>query len=325
LIATPLIYKSIFKKRAAFDAAINPGLVDYSAVSSSYPRSVFSFTSSGEKLTGYSYDNPLSSKLVIVLPGIGSTADEYLFMDLAFYDAGYDVVSFDGYGLGASGGDYLKGMPEEAIDLESLLTYLASDQVFSKENIYLFGHSQGAYAACLALNHDYPQVKACVAVSGFNSSEETVLSFARRYVNFLADLSAPFVTSYQRQLFGDYSTLTAIGGINHTAIPFLICQGETDQMIKPDVEAIYHYKDQITNNSVSYYVGTGLQGSHDGILFSLEACSYQKEVSTEYEELKKQNNGSLTYEQKKDFMSKVDDAKYSQVNQELIEKAVKLF
>lgn len=323
VIATPLIYGAIFSKPAAFSPSLVPGLVDYEQVKSAYPRKNFFFQSAdGSKLMAYSYDNPSTDKTVIVLPGIGSSADAYLAQDLYFYDHGYDVVTFDQYALGSSEGTWERGMAEEAVDFGFLLEQLKAN---GKKEFYLFGHSQGAYSACVYLNEDHPEIKAVSAVSGFDSSEGTVLSFARDRVSFLADLSAPFVTSYQRGLFGARSSWRAVDGINRSGIPFLLSQGQEDETIRADREAITHFSSEITNPHVSFYSTSGLQGSHSGILYSLEADTYQKQVKADYLAYKKEEGGSLTSEQVAAFFSKVDDQKYSELNPELMAKTLALF
>jgi pimeloyl-ACP methyl ester carboxylesterase len=325
LIATPFVYKAIFKSPDPFDPAISAGLVDYSNLESTYPREKFTFTSSEKRIQGYRYDNPSSEKIALVLPGIGSTADEYLAQDLYFYDHGYDVVTFDQYGVGQSEGDWLRGMAQEAIDLGNLLTYLSANEATKSQSVYLFGHSQGAYAACVALNDAYPSVKAVAAVSGFDSSEDTVIAFAKRYVGFLADISGPFVTGYQRQLFGGLSTRKAHDGINKTAIPFLIAQGDDDETIPSETIAIYHYRDRIVNDKVSYYVGTGLEGGHETIMYSLEADAYRKELKTQYQALLKEYDNKIPYEKEVAFYETIDDAKYSDLNKDLMSEVINTF
>src|SRR5574344_758203 len=72
VVATPIIYDSIFPKVNSVDTSITPGLIDYSYIEKDYPRKKVTFTSEENKLNGYYYevDNPLG--LIIFSHGMSS-------------------------------------------------------------------------------------------------------------------------------------------------------------------------------------------------------------------------------------------------------------
>jgi pimeloyl-ACP methyl ester carboxylesterase len=323
LVAAPLIFNRIFAGEK-YDVSLTPGLVDYQSVAASYPRQTFTFPSSDVSLQGYFYDNPSSKRLVVVSAGIDDPADGYLSQEIYFYDQGYDVISYDGYGKGASGGSSLKGLPQAKRDLASLLTYLESS-AWVNEPVFLFGHSQGAYASAAILGEGFASVKALVAVSGFDSSEETVMAFARRKVSFLADLSWPYVTTYERYLFGEDSPLKASDQLNNSAIPALIAQGDADHTIPLESLSLYRHKDSCTDPNAQFRLFSGEQGGHSSILYSLGALAYQKEVATQYAELEKANPRGVNEETRRAFCDTIDDIRYSEVNPELMNGARDLF
>lgn len=323
LIATPLIFQRIFAS-SSYNVALTPGLVDYQSVASLYPRSDFSFPSDDVTLQGHFYDQPSSKRLVVISAGIDDPGDGYLSQALYFYNQGYDVVSYDGYGKGLSGGNSLKGLPQAKRDLTALLHYL-SQSVYQDEPIFLFGHSQGAYASAAVLGEGFSQIKALVAVSGFDSAEETVMDFARRKVSFLADLSWAYVTTYERYLFQEDSPLKASDKLNNSAIPVLIAQGDNDKTIPLNRLSIYRHKDTCQNPNASFRLFSGEQGGHASILYSLDALRYQKEVEAAYDALKEAHPEGLDEATKKAFFDQVDDARYSGLNDDLMGASIALF
>lgn len=323
LVATPLIFNRIFASEN-FDVSLIPGLVDYQDIAGSYPRSEFVFPSNGVQLQGYFYDNPNSQKCVVFSAGISDPADGYLSLESACYDEGYDVVSYDGYGKGKSGGNGKRGIPEAKEDLAALLSYLNTSP-WLNESLYLLGHSQGAYASASVMRDKPANVKAVAAISAMNSAEETVMEFARRKVSFLADLSWPYVTTYERYLFGEDSPRTAAEGLNISAIPALIAQGDEDKTIPLGSLSLYSHKDEITDPNVVYRVFSGEQAGHSSILYSLDALRYQKEVASSLETKEKEKGAALSEEELRTFYQSVDDRRYSTVNPDLLTSIFTLF
>jgi hypothetical protein len=320
---TPVIFDRIFSSES-FDPSLMPGLVDYQDIEADYPRQTFTFPSNGASLQGYFYDNPASKKCVVFSPGISDPADGYLSMETFCYDQGYDVVSFDGYGKGKSEGKNKRGLPEAKEDLSALLSYLKKSS-WSEEPLYLLGHSQGAYASACVMRDKPANVKAVAAISGFNSAEETVMEFARRKVSFLADLSWPYVTTYERYLFDSDSSRTAVEGLNISAIPALIAQGSEDKTIPLKSLSLYGHRTDIIDPKATYSLFEGEQGGHSSILYSLDALTYQKEVAADLEKKAKEKGGSLTAEELRIFYQGIDDRKYSAVNETLMASIFNLF
>lgn len=323
LVATPLIFNRIFASES-FDPSLVPGLVDYQDIRASYPRTEFSFLSHGAKLQGYFYDNPASRKCLIFSSGISDPADGYLSWESACYDQGYDVVSYDGYGKGKSEGKNKRGLPEAKEDLSALLAYL-STSAWAGEPLYLLGHSQGAYASACAMREKPANVKAIATISAMNSGEETVMEFARRKVSFLADLSWPYVTTYERYLFGSDSYLTAVDGLNISAIPALIAQGDADKTIPLESLSLYSHQKETTDPNAHYLLFSGEQGGHASILYSLAALQYQKEVTSAFEAKEKEKGAALTDEERRAFYQTIDDRRYSAVNPDLLAAVFTLF
>jgi pimeloyl-ACP methyl ester carboxylesterase len=305
LIGTPFIYQAIFSRKDSLEEEDALGAIDYSSLATSYPRSAFSFTVDGATLQGHVYDNPKSEKAIIIAPGMGSNEESYLTYVTGFYDAGYDILTYNDTGSFSSAGSSLKGFPQSIRDLQGLLNYLPELQGFSKETYGAFGHSWGAYAASHVLSPTCP-LKAVVAVSGCNTAEEAVLGSARRKVSILADLSWPFLITYQRLMFGELSSQSAVSTLNSVSTPVLVAHGKEDVTFPYEKESISSHQKEITNPNVSYYLGEGEEGSHSGILYSEKANAYRQSVQ-------------------KEKPRTVDTSLYNEVNPDLFQAALALY
>jgi hypothetical protein len=104
-----------------------------------------------------------------------------------------------------------------------------------------------------------------------------------------------------------------------------VAHGVDDKIIVFDKQAIIAKQKEIKNNNVKYYIGKGLQGTHNGIMFSNEAIIYQKEVSSELKLVEMKKGSKLTKEEISEFYKTVDHARYSEVNKELMDLIIKTF
>ena len=79
--------------------------------------------------------------------------------------------AYDATGNDQSEGQSNIGMEQGVIDLSAAIDYVEQDRELGRYPIALYGHSWGAYCVGAVLV-DHSEVKAVVAVSGFNSSAE---------------------------------------------------------------------------------------------------------------------------------------------------------
>jgi hypothetical protein len=152
-----------------------------------------------------------------------------------------------------------------------------------------------------------------------------IVDKAEQYVGKFSITAKPFFDTYQKYLFKDYVKYDVVKGINKSNIPVVVAHGVDDKIIVFDKQAIIAKQKEIKNNNVKYYIGKGLQGTHNGIMFSNAAIIYQKEVSSELKLVEMKKGSKLTKEEISEFYKIVDHARYSEVNKELMDLIIKTF
>ena len=237
---------------------------------------------------------------------------------------GYDVFSYDVTGTYDSKGDSTVGMCQSLVDLDGTLHYLKSQTAFSSMPLFLIGHSWGGYAVSSALSL-HKEVRACACIAPMNNGYTVMVEKGEQYAGKAALISKPVFNVYQKMLFGDYVEFSGVKGINSVDIPVLIAQGVDDKVITYNGQSITAHKSEITNPNVIYYDGVGTQGDHNNIWHSIAAANYQSEVASGLKKLQLEKGEKLTREEKAAYYSGIDHRLYSEVNQPLMDKIIRMF
>ena len=318
-------YNAVFSRYDRPDYALTAGLYCYSRLESSLERELRSFDSDGVRLQGYYYRAKAPKGLTVVCHGIHAGADDYLPIIEYMVNAGYSVFAFDYKGTYDSDGDSTVGMCESLVDLDHALEYIENTSEFDGLPITLIGHSWGGYAAASVLPLHKQRVVSCATIAAPNNGYTLILEKGAQYGGQLASKGIPevFLNVYQKILFGKYTEFNAVKGINSTDIPVLIAHGASDNVINMRLQAIYAHKLEIRKTGVEYYCATGDQGGHDTVWHSVASAQYQASLESEIKSLKKDKAKSR--EEKAAFFEKIDHRLYSEVNQELFDKIVKMF
>ena len=221
------------------------------------------------------------------------------------------------------------GMCTPLVNLDHALTYIKNDRQLSQYKLYLFGHSWGGYAATSVLSV-HKNICGCAAVAPFNSGYTLLVEKAEQYAGPLKDslvggFPKEFLDAYQGLLFKDYTKLTGVKGINSTDVPVFIAHGNRDFVISFHHQSVISHRNEIRQENVTYYVGTGAHAGHNTILHSARAVAYKKQVETELKRMKKEYDRELTQEEKAEFCKRVDHSLYSEVNLEMMQAILDMF
>lgn len=317
-------YDKIFERYERPDYNVTPGIMCVDRLDSKVKREEISFYSDDVLLKGNYFICKKPKGLVLMAHGLHAGGDDYLNIALYFLENNYNVFSFNYKGVYDSEGDSCVGFCESLIDVDNAIKYILSEDKFNKLPLFLFGHSWGAYAVGSVLSLE-EKVKACACVAGMSSGYRMIVDKAEQYVGKFSITAKPFFDTYQKYLFKDYVKYDVVKGINKSNIPVVVAHGVDDKIIVFDKQAIIAKQKEIKNNNVKYYIGKGLQGTHNGIMFSNEAIIYQKEVSSELKLAEMKKGSKLTKEEISEFYKTVDHARYSEVNKDLMDLIIKTF
>jgi dienelactone hydrolase len=324
-VASTIFVKVFYDARfARLNQAQYSGYLHYSDVSG-YPRTVITFNSGGNQLTGYIYGEENQKDLVVISHGLGYGAEDYLAQALYFVDHGWRVFTFDNTGVYQSEGKSQVGLSQAVIDLNAALGYIENDPSLGKLPIMLYGHSWGGYAVAAELNAD-PNITAVVSIAGFNTPNELILEDAKSEMGIFGYVEYPFLVKYQSRLFGDLAKLSAVDGINHTDTPVMIIQGNADESISYTGASIISHRAEITNPNVIFQTITAENhNGHKSMFKSDAAQNYAYQLNQEYKTIYEQYNGNIPDEVAVQFYGSIDKSLSSQLDENFMDGINRFF
>lgn len=246
----------------------------------------------GQQLAGYQYtkDDLQARGVVVLAHGLGG-GGQNTYMDLAdfFTSNGYYVFAYDVTGNDKSEGDSIKGLPQGIIDLDYALRYVKAAQVYAGLPIVLFGHSWGGYSVGGVLNC-HPDVKAAVAVAGFDSSVGMFEQEGGAMIGASIRLFLPYVSLYERVKFGKYAGYTASDGFGGTDAGIMIIHSRDDKTVltKNGYDIFFEMYGGDDRFSFVEYEDRG----HDSLYYSDAARSYLAQLYADYDDYAQANGRS---------------------------------
>ena len=290
---------------------------DYEDVCS---REMVSFRSGDNMLVGYIYGAENDKGLIVWSHGIGCGHEVYLDQILWLVSQGWRVFAYDGTGSGESEGSGFRGLAQSVLDLDAALDLTERDLRLAGLPTMLIGHSWGGYASAAVLHYGH-RVRAAVSISGYSDPMEMTDAGAEALLGkACSTMLYPFEWLYNRMLFGETSSLTAVDAINHSTVPLLIMHGEHDTDVSYDRCGIIAKQDQITNPEAVFETITGTYADHNSFFCSDEANAYRAERLSAYDALREQSGGKLTKEQMEAFKAETNRGLYNRCNSELMQR-----
>ncbi len=202
----------------------------------------------GQILTGYFYthDDVDFRGAVVMAHGFGGGGHTG-YMDAANYFAknGYLVFAYDATGNDESEGDSVRGFPQQVIDMDCAIGQVR--ERYPELPIVLFGHSWGGYTVANELNR-HPEVRAVIALSGFNSSSEVIEAEGEKMIGKFIKVLMPYVRFFENRRFGSFATYSALGGFGKSDAPVMIIGSEVDESV-PNSYGYDKYYEKYGNDS----------------------------------------------------------------------------
>lgn len=280
-----------------------------------YPRTEVEFSSGKNTLKGFIYGAENGKGLLVFAHGLGSGHEAYMKELIWFVDNGWRVFAYDATGSGHSEGGGTRGLPQSALDLDAALTFAENDTRLNSLPVFVMGHSWGGYAAAAVLNFDH-DIAGAASISGYNEPIEMILEWTVDMLGGFRYVMLPFIWTYNKALFGEYSGMTAVGGINSSDVPVLIIHGTEDKTVLYDGAGIISERDRITNPNAKFLTLDGK--GHNNLFSTAEALEYINAVNVEYSALYDKYNGEIPDDVRGDFYDKCDRELINMPNVELL-------
>lgn len=188
----------------------------------------FSFENKGEILKGKIYYRKNTDGDVILLcHGYGAGHEAYLTEINYYAQKGYTVIGFDYRGCVNSGGimTHFGGSVE---DLKACYEYLTKNFKLKDKNLYLWGHSWGAYTALCGT--EFIKAKKVIALCPFDTPVGVLTKFTLPYEKKLCYLLKPFRFLYLKLKFGKTGNISSFKTAEKSNILSLIILGEQDSV-----------------------------------------------------------------------------------------------
>lgn len=287
LIASQILFTKFFNTRIETYQPLSYKVSDFDGLH----RNKHSFKSNnGQKLTGYMYysDYTTNPKAVIILSHGYGGGGQTTYMDCTNYLCahGFYVFAYDCTGNDESEGTGIIGFPQGIIDLHSAINYVESLEEYKSFPLMLFGHSWGAYSTANVLYY-HPEVKAVVAISGFNQSAEMIKSQGHRYAPGSEDGLIPYVNNYEQAKFGKFSSSTALRAFENSNANVYIIHSYDDKVVP--IEAGYQlYYNKYSGNPRFTFESYNYRG-HGTVYYSDEGRIYTEEFEKEWNKFLKEN------------------------------------
>ena len=196
-------------------------------------KTPYQFKSSlGHTLSGYlySYDAPISGRLVVFDHGFGAGHESYMKEIEILCRHGYLVLAYDHTGCMESGGEGCRGMAQSLHDLDDCIKAVKADPRFEGVDISVIGHSWGGFST-LNIAALHPDISHIAVLSGFVSVERLVAA------NFSGLLRGyrPAVMALERETNPDYVDFDATKTLSKFNGKAVLIYSENDKLVNKDL------------------------------------------------------------------------------------------
>lgn len=184
-----------------------------------------------EIIKGFIYSNNNYDHNKVIIYTHGMYADHYAYMqDIGYLAQKYLVISFDMLGVSLSGGKTLKSLSNAVESLDYVIKYVKDN--YKNKEIYLIGHSWGAYATLSCLKY-HSDIKGVVALSPFITRKNALKDLLK------TKILTPFILLIDSIKGGKYSNVNIIKNLNKYKGKVLIISSLDDNVINYRENTLY--------------------------------------------------------------------------------------
>lgn len=186
---------------------------------------------SGQNLTGYKFFKKGKNykAVILLIPGFRNNHNHYLPEIDYFTSQDYLVFSFDPTATGKSEGERVKGLLQIPYDAQRALDYIKEDAQLSDKPLFLWGYSNGGYAALALLNDK--KVLAAASLSAFNTVNKMTVDNAVSSFGKQAVLICPYCVVFNRLRYGKNPFGSSLYNIKNSQKPVFLAHGSNDSVV----------------------------------------------------------------------------------------------
>ena len=260
----------------------------------------FCFYSKKSILRGRFYfkDNLENNNLIVFCHGYGAGHEAYLTEIDYYINKGFTCIGFDYSGCKLSDG-LTSHFGASVQNLNSLYNYLEEIDFIKDKNLYLWGHSWGAYTALIGSK--LAKVKKVVAFCPFNKPQNLIEKQSGKFIKGFSKFLIPFRWIFYKVKYGKNTNEASYKTINKTLKPALIIFGEKDQVIG---KINYNFNKNVTTILCK-------DKAHNPYN-SVQAEEYLNQTISEF----------YTCKDKLEFLSKVDYKKITEQDLDILQKTI---
>ena len=174
----------------------------------------------------YNHDKHTENNIIVFGHGMWSDINSYT-QDICYYaKKGYEVIAVNYAGVSSSDGKNIQGFGGSIKSLDEVLTYIENCPDYKNRDIYLIGHSWGAYGVLNAI-YFHPNVKKVVAISPFITPTRLLKGFLPKPLYILI----PFFLFVDKIKMGKYSNKKVYYSLEEYTGKTLILHSTDDNMV----------------------------------------------------------------------------------------------
>ena len=309
------IFNKVFRRQ---DFNENHELLSYNDIKDKYQRKEYSFKSGKNTLKAYLYGNLCQRGFIVYVHGLCPGHQGYLSDITSLVDKGYQVFTYDFTATGASDGKKFSGLDQQKKDLKACLKFLQESDEFKNYDIFLYGHSMGAYGVSACQNAS-SKIKASVAISGYDKPYQEIMSSIsdpnKKFFHFIS-IYPIFIKLLIDSGFSFNTSASKV--ISKSNKPILIIHGSKDETVPLDKISIYSKKDKIKNKNASFLLMEDeYHNTHNSVIASTECVKYQRERMEIFNSVYKETKSKA--DAYKALIDGIDRFKFNSANEGLME------
>lgn len=285
-----------------------------STLNPNFTKEIVTFESDeGQILEGafYSQSDNLNPKgLLVLVHGMGVNNENYLGEIEYLTKENYLVFSFNNTGVDKSEGEDLKGLIQAPIDLSYALNYLYDLEIYNDMPNILIGHSWGGFSVATVSQIGLErEVDGIVTLAGFWQNINVIEDIAHYYVGDIIKPLVPYLTLYEKFVFGENADLNGVDGLNSTNAPVLMMHSKDDIIVNFESNFEY-YKEEFESNERFTFI----EYSDAGHKLTINYDSYNKIHDIMHHQMELDENDEHYIELEEERLSLITDFNYDVMN-----------